>query len=75
VYLQQHRQEEFLDNFCRKLLSFGLARSLILSDELLLRDMRVKLEADGYRFGSLIESIVTSPQFLNKRGRSRFVRD
>jgi len=75
VYLQQHRQEEFLDNFCRKLLSFGLARSLILSDELLLRDMRVKLEADDYRFGSLIESIVTSPQFLNKRGRSRFVRD
>lgn len=75
VYLQQHRQEEFLDNFCRKLLSFGLARSLILSDELLLRDMRVKLEADDYRFGSLIESIVTSPQFLKKRGRSRFVRD
>ena len=30
--------------------------------------MRAKLAADDYRFGSLVESIVTSPQFLNKRG-------
>ena len=28
-----------------------------------------RLAADGYRFGSLVEAIVTSPQFLNKRGR------
>ena len=27
-----------------------------------------KLAADDYRFGSLVETIVTSPQFLNKRG-------
>ena len=31
--------------------------------------MRARLSADGYRFGGLIESIVTSPQFLNKRGQ------
>ncbi len=31
--------------------------------------MKTKLEADGYVFGSLVESIVRSPQFLNKRGR------
>ena len=31
--------------------------------------MRDRLAADGYRFGSLVEAIVTSPQFLNKRGR------
>jgi hypothetical protein len=30
--------------------------------------MRAKLAANGQRFGSLVESIVTSPQFLNKRG-------
>ena len=30
--------------------------------------MRTQLAADGYRFGSLVETIVTSPQFLNKRG-------
>ena len=67
TYLRQHRQDEFLNNLCRKLLSFALGRSLILSDDLLVHDMRVKLEADDYRFGSLIESIVTSPQFLNRR--------
>jgi hypothetical protein len=29
--------------------------------------MRARLDANGRRFGSLIESVVTSPQFLNKR--------
>ena len=31
--------------------------------------MRERLAADGHRFDSLIETIVTSPQFLNKRGK------
>jgi hypothetical protein len=31
--------------------------------------MKTRLAADGYRLGSLVEVIVTSPQFLNKRGR------
>jgi hypothetical protein len=31
--------------------------------------MRERLSGDGYRFAGLVESIVTSPQFLNKRGR------
>jgi hypothetical protein len=30
--------------------------------------MRAKLAANNYRFDTLIESIVTSPQFRNKRG-------
>jgi hypothetical protein len=30
--------------------------------------MRSKLTANGQRFCSLVETIVTSPQFLNKRG-------
>jgi hypothetical protein len=30
--------------------------------------MRIKLMKNGYRFDSLIESIVTSSQFRNKRG-------
>ena len=30
---------------------------------------RAKLKADGYAFGSLVESIVTSPQFRTKRGK------
>ena len=29
--------------------------------------MRARLDADGGRFGALVETIVTSPQFRNKR--------
>ena len=68
AYLQAHRQQDFIDNVSRKLLSFALGRSLMLSDDLLVHSMRVKLIKDGHRFNSLIESIVTSTQFRNKRG-------
>lgn len=68
AYIRTHRQEDFLDNLCRKLLAYALGRSLLLSDEITVRDMRAKLNANGQKFGSLVESIVTSPQFLNKRG-------
>jgi hypothetical protein len=37
--------------------------------------MQANLAAEGYTFGSAVEAIVTSPQFLNKRmhddGRGR----
>lgn len=74
-YLLDHRRDEFLDNLCRKLLSYALGRSLILSDELLIREMRERLEANEFRFSSLIEAIVTSPQFLTKRGSGRLARN
>ena len=67
-YLRHHRQEEFLENLCRKLLSYALGRTLIPSDDLLIGRMRSKLETDRFRFGSLVETIVASSQFLNKRG-------
>ena len=67
TYLRERRQEEFIDNLCRKMLAYGLGRSLQLSDDATLRDMRTKLDAHGHRFGTLIESIITSPQFLHKR--------
>ncbi|MDG1895840.1 MAG: DUF1592 domain-containing protein, partial [Fuerstiella sp.] len=70
TYLRQHRQEEFVDNLCRKLLSYALGRSLILSDDLLIRKMRSQLGHDEFRFSSLVESIVNSSQFLNKRDDS-----
>jgi mono/diheme cytochrome c family protein len=69
AYLREKRQEDFVDNLCRKLFSYALGRSLILSDKLALEAMRTQLVRDKYEFGSLIEAIVTSPQFLNKRGR------
>jgi hypothetical protein len=68
-YLRHKRQDDFLDNLCRKLLSYALGRSLLLSDQKTLAAMKARLVADGHAFGSLVESVVTSPQFLNKRGK------
>ena len=69
-YLREVRQAEFVDNVCRKLLSYALGRTLIISDDRLLRQMRDGLVQDDHRFTGLIESIVTSPQFLTQRGRN-----
>jgi hypothetical protein len=69
AYLKEKRQDDFVDNLCKKLLVFALGRSLQLSDRKALDEMRAKRGQDGYAFGSLVEAIVTSPQFLNKRGR------
>jgi hypothetical protein len=68
-YLREKRQEDFVDNLCRKLFSYALGRGLLLSDTQALNEMRARLKADGYRFGGLVEVIVASPQFLNKKGR------
>ena len=68
-YLKQERVSDFVDNLHRKLLSYALGRTLLLSDEDLLDKMREHAVANDYRFGPLVETIVTSPQFLNKRGR------
>ncbi|HEV8379605.1 MAG TPA: DUF1592 domain-containing protein, partial [Tepidisphaeraceae bacterium] len=67
-YIRDHRQQNFVDNLCRKLLSDALSRSLLLSDEPLIEQMKQNLASNGYRFSSLIDTIVTSRQFLNKRG-------
>ena len=40
----------------------------MLSDEALIDRMNTRSAANGYKIDSLVETIVTSPQFLNKRG-------
>jgi hypothetical protein len=67
-YIRTKRRDDFVDNLCRKLLAFALGRTLIPSDDQLIAEMRTKLAADGYRFESLVESIVMSRQFQMKRG-------
>ena len=66
-YIRANREKDFLDNLCRKILVYALGRSLMLSDEPLIQRMNAKLAAGGYRISSLIETIVTSPQFVKKR--------
>jgi len=74
-YVRSEREDDFLDNLTRKLLAYGLGRTLILSDEPLVEEMRKKLNRDQYRFSSLVESIVTSEQFLNKRDGKALARN
>jgi hypothetical protein len=66
-YLREHREQDFVDNLCRKLLAYALGRNVMLSDDLTISQMKAKLKSNGHRFDSLLETIVTSPQFLNKR--------
>ncbi len=66
-YIREKRQKDFVANVSRKLLAYALGRSLQLSDEALVEQMEARAAADGYRFRALFETIVTSPQFLNRR--------
>ena len=66
-YIRARREKDFLNNLCEKTLVYALGRSLMISDEPLLEAMRTKLAASGYKMSALIETIVTSPQFLNRR--------
>jgi mono/diheme cytochrome c family protein len=68
-YLAERRQNEFLENLCRKLLGYALGRGLSPADEATIKQMRGKLAAGGHRIDSLFATIVTSPQFRNKRAR------
>jgi hypothetical protein len=69
AYLREKRQGDFVDNLCSKLFSYALGRSLLPSDRKTLEEMRTQLAADGYPLGSLVEAIVATPQFRNRRGR------
>jgi hypothetical protein len=66
-YIRANREKDFVDNLCRKMLVYALGRSLMLSDEPLIARMNGKLAAGGYRMSTLVETIVTSSQFLKKR--------
>jgi hypothetical protein len=67
AYIRANREKDFLDNLGRKMLVYALGRSLLLSDEPLAQKINARLAGGGYRFSALIETIVTSPQFLRKR--------
>jgi len=66
-YIQEHRQDEYVETLARKMLAFGLSRSLLLSDEPLIEQVQAALEDQAFRMGSLVETIITSPQFRNRR--------
>ncbi|MBV6498546.1 MAG: hypothetical protein CJBNEKGG_00769 [Prosthecobacter sp.] len=63
-YLLTKRRDDFVRQFCRKLLGYALGRSIQLSDKPLIDQM---MKGD-LRTGSLVEQIVLSRQFREVRG-------
>lgn len=68
-YLLEHRREEVLRQFCRKLLGYAIGRELKLSDQPLVTEILQRLAENDYRFSVAIETIVRSRQFREIRGR------
>jgi len=69
-YLLEQRREEFLRQFCRKLLGYAIGRELQLSDRPLVDSMLVRLAENDFRFSVAVETIVLSQQFRMIRGKS-----
>ncbi|MCH2125843.1 MAG: DUF1592 domain-containing protein [Pirellulaceae bacterium] len=67
-YLLTERKDDFLRQFCRKLLGFSLGRAVELSDEPLISKMLTELEKNNYRVSVALEIIIHSQQFRNHRG-------
>lgn len=68
-YLLEQRRDDFVRQFCRKLLGYSLGRSVQLSDQPLLDEILVHLKSNDYRVSAALERIVLSPQFREIRGR------
>ncbi|XZE54210.1 DUF1592 domain-containing protein [Planctomycetaceae bacterium SH139] len=62
--LAEEKKQEFIRCLTNKMLTFALGRGLGISDRCTVRSITEKLASDDYRFGTLVESIVTSPPFM-----------
>ncbi len=71
AFLMETRRDDFLRQFCRKLLGYALGRSVQLSDKPLIDAMMTELHASRYRTSTVIDRIVLSPQFLMTRGQDK----
>lgn len=69
TYLSTIRRDDFVRQFCRKLIGFALGRSFMLSDRPLLEQMQADLAANGFKVSRAVELIVQSRQFREVRGR------
>jgi hypothetical protein len=69
AHLLDRRRDDFLRQFCRKLVGYSLGRAVQLSDKPLIDSMIARLKSNDYHVGDAIELIVRSPQFRQVRGR------
>ena len=74
-YLMTARRDVFLRQFTRKLLGYSLGRSVQLSDEPLLTEIRKELAVHDFQIETAIHLIVHSRQFQEIRGRDSTIVD
>lgn len=68
-YLQSNRNDDFIETLSHKFLGYALGRSVELSDHDLLEQVQSELRQNDFRFMTLFETVVCSPQFRNQRCR------
>ena len=68
-YIVSQRLDDFLEQFCRKILGYSLGREVQLSDIPLIEQMKNNLKKSDYRFHELVQQVVSSNQFRKIRGR------
>jgi len=66
-YLLNHRRDDLIDNVVRRMFVFALGRGVLLSDTQAIESATLRLAENDYRLGTLVETIITSPQFVHKR--------
>ena len=67
-YLLTQRKDDFVRQFCRKLLGYAVGRRVILSDRQLLKEIASELDKNDGRSSSAVLAIVRSKQFQFIRG-------
>lgn len=66
AFLNEEKQQKlFVRRLCRKVLGYALGRSVLPGDFPLLSEMESKLKSTDGRFSTIIDAIVTSPQFIH----------
>ena len=67
--LLEHRHDDLVRQVVSKMLAYALGRQLEYYDEPAVRSIVAALEADGYRFQTLLHEIVASYPFQYKKNR------
>jgi hypothetical protein len=67
-YLMTERKDDFVRQFCRKLLGFALGRRVLVSDRQLLQEMAARRQHQDARVSGAVLDIVFSKQFQCIRG-------
>jgi hypothetical protein len=65
-YLLTHKRQRFARSIVKRLLTYGLGRSVELADEATVDELTARFEKDDYRLGKLIADIVASQPFQTK---------